>query len=127
VPAFILFGYYFAIMKLYALFTLHEVRSPLSLPPHFSSHFFSRQTGWGTRAGIGDPMQATAAANGSSEKLSGNSSSQYRDSPVATPLYQQHQTAAHVRSRPSVSGSAGGRAGSGYISSPIEMRAGHAR
>ena len=25
VPAFILFGYYFAIMKLYALFTLHEV------------------------------------------------------------------------------------------------------
>lgn len=27
VPAFILFGYYFAIMKLYALCTLHEVRS----------------------------------------------------------------------------------------------------
>ena len=26
VPAFILFGYYFAIMKLYALFTLHGVR-----------------------------------------------------------------------------------------------------
>ena len=26
VPAFILFGYYFAIMKLYALCTLHEVR-----------------------------------------------------------------------------------------------------
>ena len=26
VPAFILFGYYFAIMKIYALFTLHEVR-----------------------------------------------------------------------------------------------------
>ena len=25
VPAFILFGYYFAIMKIYALFTLHEV------------------------------------------------------------------------------------------------------
>ncbi|KAG0329363.1 hypothetical protein BGZ99_002369 [Dissophora globulifera] len=33
VPAFLIFGYYFAIMKLYALFTLHEV-------------------GWGTRAGI---------------------------------------------------------------------------
>ncbi|KAF9917619.1 hypothetical protein BX616_000454 [Lobosporangium transversale] len=33
VPAFLLFGYYFAIMKIYALFTLHEV-------------------GWGTRAGI---------------------------------------------------------------------------
>ncbi|KAJ6591768.1 glycosyltransferase family 2 protein [Mycena vulgaris] len=43
VPAFILFGYYFAIMKLYALFTLHE-------------------TGWGTRAGIGDVAAATAAA-----------------------------------------------------------------
>lgn len=27
VPAFILFGYYFAIMKIYALLTLHEVRS----------------------------------------------------------------------------------------------------
>lgn len=45
VPAFILFGYYFAIMKLYALFTLHE-------------------TGWGTRAGIGDPTKATAATDG---------------------------------------------------------------
>jgi len=43
VPAFILFGYYFAIMKLYALCTLHE-------------------TGWGTRAGIGDVAAATAAA-----------------------------------------------------------------
>ncbi|KAF9285047.1 hypothetical protein BGZ68_004183 [Mortierella alpina] len=36
VPAFLIFGYYFAIMKIYALFTLHEV-------------------GWGTRAGI-DPQ-----------------------------------------------------------------------
>ena len=26
IPAFILFGYYFAIMKVYALLTLHEVR-----------------------------------------------------------------------------------------------------
>ncbi|KAG0056341.1 hypothetical protein BGZ83_005460 [Gryganskiella cystojenkinii] len=33
VPAFLIFGYYFSIMKIYALFTLHEV-------------------GWGTRAGI---------------------------------------------------------------------------
>lgn len=33
VPAFLIFGYYFAVMKIYALFTLHEV-------------------GWGTRAGI---------------------------------------------------------------------------
>lgn len=52
VPAFILFGYYFAIMKIYALLTLHE-------------------TGWGTRAGIGDPSAATAAMaqQGSSEKV----------------------------------------------------------
>jgi hypothetical protein len=28
VPAFILFGYYFAIMKVYALLTLHEVSIP---------------------------------------------------------------------------------------------------
>lgn len=28
VPAWVLFGYYFAVMKLYALFTLHEVLSP---------------------------------------------------------------------------------------------------
>ncbi|KIY53419.1 glycosyltransferase family 2 protein [Fistulina hepatica ATCC 64428] len=44
VPAFILFGYYFAVMKLYALCTLHE-------------------TGWGTRTGIGDIAAATAAAS----------------------------------------------------------------
>ena len=30
IPAFILFGYYFSIMKIYALFTLHEVRQPLA-------------------------------------------------------------------------------------------------
>ncbi|KZT22568.1 glycosyltransferase family 2 protein [Neolentinus lepideus HHB14362 ss-1] len=52
VPAFILFGYYFAIMKVYALLTLHE-------------------TGWGTRAGVGDPSAATAAMDnaGPSEKV----------------------------------------------------------
>jgi len=44
VPAFIAFGYYFAIMKLYALFTLHEV-------------------GWGTRAGIGNATDALNALN----------------------------------------------------------------
>jgi hypothetical protein len=49
VPAFILFGYYFALMKIYALFTLHE-------------------TGWGTRAGIGDASAATAAADAENEK-----------------------------------------------------------
>lgn len=31
VPAFIAFGYYFAVMKLYALVTLHEVRQPDAL------------------------------------------------------------------------------------------------
>jgi cellulose synthase/poly-beta-1,6-N-acetylglucosamine synthase-like glycosyltransferase len=73
VPAFIAFGYYFSIMKVYALVTLHEVCAcgtrvsrRLLTPP---------QTGWGTRAGIGDPSQATAAmdnkgASASSEKLS---------------------------------------------------------
>ncbi|AAW45548.1 hypothetical protein CNBH2170 [Cryptococcus deneoformans B-3501A] len=48
VPAFIAFGYYFAIMKLYALFTLHE-------------------TGWGTRAGIGNITEATMAAEKENE------------------------------------------------------------
>lgn len=42
VPAFIAFGYYFAIMKIYALLTLHE-------------------TGWGTRSGIGSPADALSA------------------------------------------------------------------
>ncbi|KAH7108351.1 polysaccharide synthase Cps1p [Auriculariales sp. MPI-PUGE-AT-0066] len=42
VPAFVLFCYYFSVMKIYALFTLHEV-------------------GWGTRAGVGDPTAATQA------------------------------------------------------------------
>ncbi|KAJ2921667.1 hypothetical protein H1R20_g15427, partial [Candolleomyces eurysporus] len=51
VPAFILFGYYFAVMKVYALFTLHE-------------------TGWGTRAGIGDASAATAALDRMNEKES---------------------------------------------------------
>ncbi|KAF9000427.1 glycosyltransferase family 2 protein [Cyathus striatus] len=49
VPAFIAFGYYFAVMKLYALFTLHE-------------------TGWGTRAGIGDAAAATAAMDNEKNK-----------------------------------------------------------
>jgi hypothetical protein len=67
VPAFILFGYYFAIMKLYALCTLHE-------------------TGWGTRAGIGDPTAATAAiSNASNEKF--RDSTGYQD----VPTYQQQQ------------------------------------
>ncbi|RUS29475.1 putative polysaccharide synthase [Jimgerdemannia flammicorona] len=42
IPAWLIFGYYFAIMKLYALFTLHEV-------------------GWGTRAGVGTTLAADIA------------------------------------------------------------------
>ncbi|KAI9314593.1 glycosyltransferase like family 2-domain-containing protein [Dichotomocladium elegans] len=38
-PAWLIFNYYFAIMKIYALFTLHEV-------------------GWGTRAGVGTELAA---------------------------------------------------------------------
>ena len=34
VPAFIAFGYYFAVMKIYALFTLHEVRPSYYLYAH---------------------------------------------------------------------------------------------
>ena len=39
------FGYFFAVMKIYALVTLHE-------------------TGWGTRAGVGDREPALDAGNG---------------------------------------------------------------
>ncbi|RUS34745.1 nucleotide-diphospho-sugar transferase [Jimgerdemannia flammicorona] len=42
IPAWLIFGYYFAIMKLYALFTLHEVA-------------------WGTRAGVGTTLAADIA------------------------------------------------------------------
>ncbi|KAF9357258.1 hypothetical protein BGX26_004001 [Mortierella sp. AD094] len=49
VPAFLIFGYYFAIMKTYALFTLHEV-------------------GWGTRAGI-DQTPAELAQEKEKQKL----------------------------------------------------------
>ncbi len=73
VPAFILFGYYFAIMKVYALLTLHEVRACFSLSWKVFQFFLNSQTGWGTRAGIGDPAAATAAASAakspSDEKL----------------------------------------------------------
>jgi hypothetical protein len=64
VPAFILFGYYFSIMKLYALFTLHEASFSLSeLSFYFNLTVANIQTGWGTRAGIGDASAATAAAD----------------------------------------------------------------
>jgi len=59
VPAFILFGYYFAIMKLYALCTLHE-------------------TGWGTRAGIGDAAAATAALDRQAEEKNNHINNPYQ-------------------------------------------------
>lgn len=46
VPAFILFGYYFAIMKIFALLTLHEVGTLVSAG-HVkgSTHLFHRPVG----------------------------------------------------------------------------------
>jgi len=57
VPAFIAFGYYFAIMKLYALVTLHE-------------------TGWGTRAGIGGATEALNAMNAQDAKAASDGAPQ---------------------------------------------------
>lgn len=41
VPVWVAFGYYFSVMKLYALFTLHEVSLSLSLFQGDSAHFLS--------------------------------------------------------------------------------------
>ncbi|KAI8576388.1 hypothetical protein K450DRAFT_257062 [Umbelopsis ramanniana AG] len=49
IPAWLIFNYYFAIMKVYALFTLHEV-------------------GWGTRAGVGTTLAADIAKESEQEK-----------------------------------------------------------
>ncbi|KAG1751333.1 glycosyltransferase family 2 protein [Suillus paluster] len=73
VPAFILFGYYFAIMKLYALFTLHE-------------------TGWGTRAGIGDPTKATAATDAGGVGVSVVQEKVYFDAPSSPTPYSSRRT-----------------------------------
>lgn len=68
VPAFIIFGYYFAIMKIYALFTLHE-------------------TAWGTRAGIGDPTAATtaAAADTGKDPVSSSEKGEYFGTTIISP------------------------------------------
>jgi len=68
VPAFILFGYYFAIMKLYALCTLHE-------------------TGWGTRAGIGDASAATAALAAQDRENEKNANGGPSNGPYQRPSY----------------------------------------
>ncbi|UZJ51968.1 hypothetical protein CBS101457_001288 [Exobasidium rhododendri] len=86
VPAFILFTYYFAFMKLYALFTLHE-------------------TGWGTRTGVGEPEKAAEEdeAEASDVRL-GHSTPPIQSSPRIT---KTHQTKMHI-SRPSLSGASNG-------------------
>lgn len=56
-PAWLLFNYYFAIMKVYALFTLHEV-------------------GWGTRAGVGTTLAADIEKEGREEQMRQNSNTQ---------------------------------------------------
>jgi cellulose synthase/poly-beta-1,6-N-acetylglucosamine synthase-like glycosyltransferase len=50
-PAWLLFNYYFAVMKVYALFTLHEV-------------------GWGTRAGVGTTLAADIEKEDEFEEVS---------------------------------------------------------
>lgn len=72
VPAFIAFGYYFAIMKLYALFTLHEV-------------------GWGTRAGIGDATQALNALNAQNAPGGGGAQEKPYDPEAANYASQQRR------------------------------------
>jgi len=64
VPAFILFGYYFAVMKIYALLTLHE-------------------TGWGTRAGVGGATEALNAldAQDAKELGTGTPREKFQNSP----------------------------------------------
>lgn len=61
IPVWLLFGYYFAVMKLYALMTLHV-------------------TGWGTREGIDDPTAATTAAE-MQQKDKENTNQSYEEQP----------------------------------------------
>lgn len=57
VPAWLLFGYYFAVMKIYTLFTLHEVRRVWG---DVAKHLLTdEQVGWGTRA-LGTQAPTTA-------------------------------------------------------------------
>ncbi|KAI0630081.1 glycosyltransferase like family 2-domain-containing protein [Trametes polyzona] len=95
VPAFILFGYYFSIMKIYALLTLHE-------------------TGWGTRAGIGDARAATAAAD------AGTGGAGYVEKLPDTPSYPQQQYPQQPYSPQPPQQQY-------YQQPPVEMQAGYAR
>jgi hypothetical protein len=64
-------------MKLYALYTLHEV-SFFHLVTSFLAHFLSFQTGWGTRAGIGDAAAATAALDRQAEEKNNHINNPYQ-------------------------------------------------
>lgn len=79
VPAFLIFGYYFSIMKIYALFTLHEV-------------------GWGTRAGIDSTPAELAQAAEKEKQLLELQQKQEKDlyggQPPQQPGQQQSNTAA---------------------------------
>jgi hypothetical protein len=92
VPAFIIFGYYFAIMKLYALCTLHEV-SFFHLLTTLLIICIS-QTGWGTRAGIGDAATATAALDRQNNEKDAHVNNPYqRQSHLQQPHYSSNTTA----------------------------------
>lgn len=78
VPAWIAFGWFFSLMKIYALFTLHEVRS--FSPSLSSDHLMqsSSKVGWGTRAGVDSipsssstldkPLSSPSAASATSSR-----------------------------------------------------------
>jgi len=124
VPAFILFGYYFAVMKLYALFTLHE-------------------TGWGTRAGIGDASAATAAADADNQRMENEkvSNHPYRQAPpynapsgneplspfrdqTPSPFRDSPSSATPIHSARTTGGQAGRR---GEQEEAVEMQVGYAK
>ena len=65
-------------MKLYALCTLHEVSLFFHLVTTFLTHCHPFQTGWGTRAGIGDAAAATAALDRQAEEKNDHTNNPFR-------------------------------------------------
>ena len=79
-------------MKLYALCTLHEV-SFFHLLTTLLIILIS-QTGWGTRAGIGDAAAATAALDKQNDEKDARINNPYQpQSQVQQPRYSTHTTA----------------------------------
>jgi hypothetical protein len=68
IPAWIAFGFFFSVLKLYALFTLHEVRSSFRVRRVVADAVLL-QVGWGTRAGI-DPLPPTTSCSPSDKPSS---------------------------------------------------------